>query len=71
MLRIGFVKYRFSVKMRIFLAVALVAQQLLLLTDASVVWSGSNGLLLKNGVPVALKGFSVTCMEYLLKGVGL
>ena len=37
---------------------------------ASVNWTVSDGQLLKNNVPVVLRGFAVTCMEYLLNGIG-
>ena len=38
--------------------------------ESSISWTASNGQLFRNGVPVSLKGISVTCMEYLLNGIG-
>ena len=39
-------------------------------TSASINWTVVDGQLLKNNVPVSLRGLAVTCMEYLLGGIG-
>jgi len=41
-------------------------------TTASVVWDvDANGRLTKNGAQVVLRGFSTTCLEYILRGIGV
>lgn len=39
---------------------------------SSITWTvDTNGRLLKNGNSVVVHGFSTTCMEYLLRGIGV
>ena len=39
--------------------------------DATAVWNvDSSGRITKNGNVVNIRGFAVTCMEYILRGIG-
>ena len=53
------------------MVIAVLATSITIVSSSPVFDVNADGQLTKNGSPVVLRGFSTTCMEYLLRGIGV